>query len=68
MVSAVPLPPAVVETEVLPKRPTRLLQRLSEGSQPGLSFRIVGRKWRRHADAPQSLSLLRLRRERQCNG
>jgi hypothetical protein len=41
-----------------------LLQRLSESSQPRLSFRIVGGKWREYTDAPHSLSLLRARRER----
>ena len=53
--------PAVVETEVLPQRPTGLLQRLSESCEPGLSFRVVRREWREHADAPHPLALLRVR-------
>jgi hypothetical protein len=64
MVSGLPSPQAVIEAEVLPNRPTRLLQRLSESSQPRLSFRIVGGKRREHTDAPYSLSLLRTGRER----
>src|SRR5262249_34316145 len=42
------------------------LQRLQEGSGAGRCFRIVRGQGAEHADAPHSLWLLRVRRERPC--
>jgi hypothetical protein len=55
--------PAVIDTDVLADGPTRLLETLRKRHEAGLSFRVVRRKGRQHADAPH-LALLRARRER----
>ena len=56
--------PAIVQTNILPNAPAQLLQRLDEGRHAILSFRIVGGERCEYADAPDSLALLRVRRER----
>src|SRR6516162_3671595 len=57
--------PAIVDANILPDRPTRLLQGLCESRQPGVPFRIVRGIRREDADAPHRAGLLlRPRRER----
>src|SRR5262249_13896618 len=58
--------PAIFDADVLPHSPTQLLESLQKRRVAGLSFRIVCRQGREHADAPHPLALLRARRERPC--
>ena len=56
--------PAQVDANVAPIGPAQLRERLRKHEDPGLLYRIVRRKQCKHADAPHSLRLLRMRRER----
>src|SRR5215472_16423854 len=56
--------PAIVDSYILPDRPTRLLQGLGKNGQSGVSFHIICGKRREDADVPHSILLLRLCRER----
>src|SRR5262249_2563069 len=56
--------PAIVDANILPDRPTRLLQGLCESRQPGVPFRIVRGIRREDAYAPHALTRLPACRER----
>ena len=56
--------PAGVDLQVAALAPSQLAECLCERGVPGLSLGIVRGEIREHADAPQPLALLRVRRER----
>ena len=56
--------PAGICPQVTVLAPSQLTERLCERREPGLSLSIVRGDIREHADASQTLSLLRPRRER----
>src|SRR6516162_3977645 len=58
--------PAIVDADILPDGPTRLLQGLRESGQECVPFSIVCRKRCKDTDAPHAIGLLRPRRERPC--
>src|SRR5262245_12920351 len=56
--------PAIVDADILPLRPTEMLQGLDESPYSVLRFRVVYGPRCEHADAPNALRLLRVRRDR----
>src|SRR5262249_46286398 len=58
--------PMGINPHVLANAPTRLLQSLQECPDPGLKILIVRSCVQEHANAPNALGLLSLRRERPC--
>src|SRR5262249_16150716 len=58
--------PANVDLQIATHTPAQLLQRVNEGFDTSLCFRVVGCKRRQHTNPPHALGLLRARRERPC--
>src|SRR5262245_32310370 len=56
--------PSHVDVDIAADGPARLLQSLQKRSDAPLPFRIIRGQVHQHADAPHSLVLLRVRRER----
>src|SRR5262249_33635432 len=56
--------PAVVDAYISPDDPAQFAEPLQERCIAGLSFGIVRHPGHKHADAPNTLRLLRARRER----
>src|SRR5262245_24137551 len=56
--------PAVVDAYIAPDDPAQFAEPLQERCIAGLSFGIVCHPGHKHADAPNTLRLLRARRER----
>src|SRR5215475_3946794 len=60
--------PAVVDAHISPDDPAQFAEPLEERCIAGLSFGIVRHPGHKHADAPNTLRLLRARRERPRDG